>query len=815
MPRVAMLRFIFLVGAVWLTFPRLAAAPDPLTPEERRFLQQRGALRYAPDPAFPPFEFFRADGHVAGITPEILDLVAAELNVKIEAVHYPTWDAVLEGVHRGEVDLLGTLTRTPEREAFLSFTEAYLSVPNVLYVTAASPWKTGFAELAGRRVGVVRSAGAQAWLLQHHPEVVAVHVANTAEGFRQLSLGEIDAMLETLPVGAFVIAEQGFTNLRPLPEIVFTVPQHFAVRRGDERLRDILARGLARVPTEQRLRVFARWTGEDPAKPRWQVPAWVWRGIAGLSALLVAFVTWTYLLRRQVARRTRELAASEQQFRRLLEDLPIAAAWADERNRVEFVNRKFTALFGYQRSDIPTLDDWFRRAYPDAAKRREVAARWRAGVAQLAASGESAHSTEVAIACADGSERLVLVVTSIIGDKTLAVFEDLTDRIRMEQKLRQSQKMEAVGQLAGGVAHDFNNLLTVVLGHAQILLREPRLPSDLRNPLQQIEDVARRGAALTRQLLTFSRQQAMQPTLLDVNDTLRAMQQLLARLLGEQIAIELHCDPALPVVRADPSMLEQIVLNLSVNARDAMPKSGTLTLATRTAEVDAAGLERRPAGARAGRFVVITVRDTGTGIAPAHLARLFEPFFTTKEVGRGTGLGLATVYGIVQQHQGWIEVSSTVGVGTTFDVYLPAAGSAPIPATATLPAAAATAGERSPATILLAEDEPPVRELVQLCLEHDGYRVLAAANGDEALALWQQHRDRIDLLLTDIIMPGSLDGRELANRLRQDKPDLRVIYATGYGRHLLPAGETRSPCLAKPFDIGALQAAVRRLLASA
>ncbi|WP_415911047.1 transporter substrate-binding domain-containing protein [Oleiharenicola sp. Vm1] len=167
--------------------PRLAAAPDPLTPEERRFLQQRGALRYAPDPAFPPFEFFRADGRVAGITPEILDLVAAELNVKIEAVHYPTWDAVLEGVRRGEVDLLGTLTRTPEREAFLSFTEAYLSVPNVLYVTAASPWKTGFAELAGRRVGVVRSAGAHAWLLQHHPEVVAVPVANTAEGFRQLS----------------------------------------------------------------------------------------------------------------------------------------------------------------------------------------------------------------------------------------------------------------------------------------------------------------------------------------------------------------------------------------------------------------------------------------------------------------------------------------------------------------------------------------------------------------------------------------------------------------------------------------------------
>lgn len=811
-------RLLLLVFAACsaVAVPLAAATPDFLSPEEQQFLQQRNPLRYAPDPAFPPFEFFRADGHVAGITPEILELLADELHVKIEAVRYPTWDAVLDGVRRGEVDLLGTLTRTADRETFLAFTEPYLSVPNVLYVAADSRWQTRFAELAGRRIAVVRSAGAHAWLMRNHPEVAVVPVANTAEGFRLVSLGEVDAMLETLPVGAFVISEQGFTNLRPLPEIVFTVPQHLAVRRGDERLRAILEKGLARLSPEQRLRIFSRWTGEDPAQPRWRIPAPVWRGVAGLSALLLGFVAWNYLLRRQVTHRTRELQASEQQFRRVLEDLPIAAAWTDESGRVEFVNRKFTALFGYTLADIPTIDDWFRRAYPEEAMRRDIVQRWRAEVARLAAEGsQSASGTELAITCADGSTRRVHIVTSVIGGKILGIFEDHTERDRIEQKLRQAQKMEAIGQLAGGVAHDFNNLLTVVLGQAQVLLLDPALPPDQRSSLQQIADVARRGAGLTRQLLTFSRQQAMQPVSLDVNGTLRAMHQLLARLLGEQITIQLDCAPALPAVRADPSMIEQILLNLSVNARDAMPKSGTLTLATRVTDVEPTSLPRRPAGARAGHFVVITVRDTGSGIAPAHLARLFEPFFTTKEVGHGTGLGLATVYGIVQQHQGWIEVASTVGHGTAFDVYLPIA-TAPgeTPSHTASIAAAPAAAPRTHATVLLAEDETPVRELVCICLEREGHRVLAASSGDEALALWQQHHAEIDLLFTDIVMPGSLDGRELAARLRQDKPTLRVVYATGYGRHLLPPGETRSPCLAKPFDLATLQATVRQALAN-
>lgn len=815
MNRVRLFCLSLLVTALpCLSLAATPTAPDPLSPEERQWLQARSPLRYAPDPAFPPFEFFREDGRPAGITPEILDRLAAELRVKIEPVRFPTWDAVLEGVRRGEVDILGTLTRTPEREAFLAFTSSYLSVPNVLYVRATTGEEKGIADFSGRRVGVVRSAGAQAWLRQHHPEVAAVPVENTTDGFRRLSLGEIDAMLETLPVGAFVIADQGFTNLRPLPEIVFTVPQHFAVRRGDERLRDILERGLARVSTEERLRIFARWTGDDPTKRRWQVPRWAWRTAAVLVALLGAFAAWTYLLRRQVSLRTRELQASERQFRQLLEDLPVAAAWANEHGRVEFVNRKFTTLFGYSLSDIPDLDAWFQHAYPDPEKRRDIVSRWRAGLTDTIARGEAAHLTDVPITCADGSQRYVQIVTSVIGTKVFAVFEDLTDRIQIEQKLRQSQKMEAIGQLAGGVAHDFNNLLTVVLGQSQLLLLEPRLPSDLRGSLQQIADVARRGAALTRQLLTFSRQQAMQPVLLDVNESLRAMHQLLRRLLGEQIDILLECAPALPGVRADPSMIEQILLNLSVNARDAMPKSGTLTLATRTVEVTAASVAQRPAGARPGRFVVLTVQDTGSGITPAHFARLFEPFFTTKEVGHGTGLGLATVYGIVQQHQGWIEVSTTVGVGTRFDVYLPAASPAATPAGPATPAAEAASAPHTRATILLAEDEPPVRELVRECLEREGYRVLAADNGDEALRLWQQQRGDIDLLFTDIVMPGSMDGRELAQRLRQDKPALRVIYATGYGRHLLAPGAGGDVCLSKPFEIAHLLSTVRQALAT-
>jgi PAS domain S-box-containing protein len=358
----------------------------------------------------------------------------------------------------------------------------------------------------------------------------------------------------------------------------------------------------------------------------------------------------------------------------------------------------------------------------------------------------------------------------------LSLFRDVSAQKRLEEQLRQSQKMDAIGRLAGGVAHDFNNILTVIQGHASLLLAGSTLTGLAARSAQQIVHAADRAAALTRQLLTFSRRQVMQQERLDLNEVVLNMVKMLGRILGEDIALQVDHGPQPALVHADASMMEQVVLNLAVNARDAMPTGGQLHLNLRTLDVDAAHVAEHPE-AREGRFVCLTTSDTGCGIAPENLRRIFEPFFTTKEVGKGTGLGLATVYGVVKQHQGWLEVESEVSRGTTFRVYLPNA-TLSMDQDAERPAEVVVRGGTE--TLLIVEDEQSVRELVSSILRGFGYQVLEAESGVKALEVWRTHKERIDLLLTDLVMPDRMNGRELAQKLRQEKPGLKVLLTSGY-----------------------------------
>jgi PAS domain S-box-containing protein len=364
--------------------------------------------------------------------------------------------------------------------------------------------------------------------------------------------------------------------------------------------------------------------------------------------------------------------------------------------------------------------------------------------------------------------------------RSLGTVQDITARRQLEEQLRQSQKMEAVGQLAGGVAHDFNNILTAVLMHLGFLKENPTLDREAHEILAELEKGAQRAADLTRQLLLFGRRSAMQVKVLDLNDVLTDLQKMLRRLLGEHIIFEVAGETDLPQTQADRGMIEQVVVNLCVNARDAMPEGGCLSVRTTLAELDAAAVVARP-GARPGRFVCLAVADTGCGMDAATLQRIYEPFFTTKEVGKGTGLGLATVHGIVQQHRGWIEVESAVGQGTTFRVFLPAFVPAPADPRAPSPRPELPGGHE---TILLVEDEPAVRSVVARFLRQWGYQVIEAGNGPEALRLWQQHRARIDLLYTDAVMPGGVTGMQLAAQLRAEKPELKLILSSGYSAEL-------------------------------
>jgi PAS domain S-box-containing protein len=366
----------------------------------------------------------------------------------------------------------------------------------------------------------------------------------------------------------------------------------------------------------------------------------------------------------------------------------------------------------------------------------------------------------------------------------VAVNRDVTQEVALEEQLRQAQKMESIGQLAGGVAHDFNNILVVIQGNASLLLEAKKLSEADADLAKQIINAAERAAGLTRQLLVFGRKQVMQPDHLNLNEIVGNMTKMLQRILGEDIALRSDYAPTLPLVFADAGMIEQILLNLAVNARDAMPDGGQLMIATASKTIGQEYAQQNPAAAP-GQCVCLSVTDTGCGIAPENLSRIFEPFFTTKEIGKGTGLGLATVYAIVKQHHGWIEVDSQVDKGTTFHIYLPATKDTTAKQKTTALIAELPRGNE---VILIVEDEQAVRLLVGNLLQRCGYTALLAVSGIEALNHWEQHKDKIQLLLTDMVLPDGMMGRELAEKLKDEKPKLKVVYTSGYSASVVGKG---------------------------
>jgi signal transduction histidine kinase len=396
---------------------------------------------------------------------------------------------------------------------------------------------------------------------------------------------------------------------------------------------------------------------------------------------------------------------------------------------------------------------------------------------------------------------------AVAARDTTARHQAEDDLRRREELVRQSQKMEAIGRLAGGVAHDFNNLLTVIRGHGELVLRKLTSDHPLRRNLQEMSLAAERASALTHQLLAFSRKQVLQPRTLDLGEVMERMSSLLQRLIGEDVELVTRRKGSLGSVRADPAQMEQVIVNLAVNARDAMPHGGALTVELGNAELDDTYLRGHPA-VTPGPYVLMSFTDTGHGMNAETKARIFEPFFTTKAPGKGTGLGLATVYGIVKQSDGLIWVYSEPGRGTSFKVYLPRVDEAPDPLSPRPPAAAVSGTE----TVLLVEDEAPLRSLLRELLESSGYAVLEAGHGMDAIAVAREYAGTIHLLLTDLVMP-QMTGHELSERLTHLRPGMKVLFMSGYAaagpHHELPGG---AAYLEKPFTADSLSGAIRSLL---
>jgi len=502
------------------------------------------------------------------------------------------------------------------------------------------------------------------------------------------------------------------------------------------------------------------------------------------------------------------LRQSEERYRSIVENSHSGIFIVDDAYQFIYANDELCRILGYPPEEIIGQD--FRRFLDDESKQLVVDRYLRRQ------RGEDVPSRyEFNVVRKDGEKRRVEISTTVIKDsagkvQTVAQILDITERKRLEEQLLQAQKMEAVGRLAGGVAHDFNNLLTAITGYSELLLMRIHEHDPLRKDLEQIRKAADRAASLTRQLLAFSRRQILQPRVLNLNAVVADMEEMLQRLIGEDIDLVTVLHPELGRVKADPGQIEQVIMNLVVNARDAMPQGGKLTIETANVVLDE-DYVRRHVGVEAGSYVMLAVSDTGVGMDEDVQSHLFEPFFTTKETGKGTGLGLATTYGIIKQSNGHIWVYSEPGQGTTFKIYLPRVEESIEPVT---PVLALTESLRGTEIILLVEDEDAVREPARRVLVQNGYTVLEARHGEEALRVCEQHEGTIHLMVTDVVMP-EMSGRELAERLALLQPEMKVLYISGYTHNAIASHGVLEPGIAflqKPFTPDALVCKVREVL---
>jgi PAS domain S-box-containing protein len=535
---------------------------------------------------------------------------------------------------------------------------------------------------------------------------------------------------------------------------------------------------------------------------KWQLTQFARRQMEELDALVNQRTSELRAANTQLTGEVAERAAAEQALRRSEErfskafqssPVPMLIQKPDGSGCLD-ANSSFLEIIGTDLDHVRAngMKLWADEATGEAIREKLHA---RNAVRNLAATIRTAHG--------ESREVLISAENLELGSAPyhLLILQDISDRVRLENELRQAQKMEAVGRLAAGIAHDFNNILTVIIGNTSMQLRNPHLDEKLAASLGQVERAAERATGLTRQLLAYSRKQMIQRRPLSLNEIVEQTVAMLRRLIGEHIALDMQLTPDLPPIFADPSSVDQVIMNLALNARDAMHDGGKLTLATVQVEIDETARVRNPE-AQLGSHICLAVKDTGNGMDAATVARIFEPFFTTKGPGKGTGMGLATVYGVLKQHNGWIEVESVPNRGTTVRVFFPLSSDALVADSTKPEAPLAESVPNNATTILVVEDEDMLREFVSEALSAVGYRVLSAANGRAALQVWAEHRNEIALLLTDVVMPESMSGRELAHTLIADKPDLKVIFTSGYSAELIGTDferEKQHAFLSKPY----------------
>jgi len=765
-----------------------------------------------------PNQFLDNSGNPAGFDVALLQAVAAAAGVKIQ-FKTGSLDEITEDLRSGRITMLAGVHQNTTLSRYADFCTPFLLIQYSIFTKKGSPITTED-DLAGRRIIARNGDSMTDRLATIGISGKLTLVDTTSEALHLLMFGNYDCALLPTELGERQLQKQRlFEKVDRHDSANLRSRYGFVVRRGDTELLKSLETGLSAVKSSGMYGVLDRkwlkdYLAEKSLASRYAIPT----AILILVAILIV-LTWSRSLKLLVASRTtalektirglkdteNSLTSDKQSLIALLRSAPygivVLADWNWDSD-VIYANRAFVEMFGFQMEEAPTLAVLFENVCPEKEYRSRIHQRWK----KLGEGGTPEGGFIMSIKPRDGETRRVDFQAAPIGDgRIIVMFSDVTERQvleeerqRLDEQIRQSQKLESMGQLAGGVSHDFNNLLTPILGNAQLLLLALGKDHAQSPLLQDIIGAARRAGELTKQLLAYARKGKFQIVPVDVHQSIREAISLLQRSIDKLIEIRQDFLASRPVVMGDPSQIQGALINLGVNARDAMPNGGKLTFSTRMVDVDKETCRRRSYDISPGEYLEISVGDTGIGIPREVRQRLFEPFFTTKKPGQGTGLGLAAVYGCVKNHHGTIEVESEHGKGTTFRILLPAVGRQ-------IEDEERFEGDlaRGHGHILIVDDEETVRKFMTMTLEELGYVVSACSDGAQAVEFYKDHHEKIDLVILDLIMPN-MDGKTAFELMKEINPTVRVFVASGYA-----ADQTAVECmqqgalafLAKPYDI--------------
>lgn len=822
---IPLILIIHILVQSWLDLSPLQAGDSTFTllsEEERAWLDQNpDKLTLFFNTEFPPIEFISPNGKFIGLGADIIAMVEKRLGVSFRKSPCLDWNEHLAALERGECAIAPVIVRNEEREDYAFFTVPYATAPVVMITTAGKNNLT-LDELDGKRVAVVSGFVTEKYLRDRNQgQFNIVTVNNVIDGLHDVSFGQVDVLVENLAVAAYYIQREGIPNLKVAGVTDYAFAWSIGVSRHYPLLFSAIEKALTDIPQNDLETIRKHWISlSAPGKLDPQTILLLKLTALFTVLLVLSLALVTIILKRRLNERLDrlkqalvELHESERRYVQAVSATTDAIwEWDLITDRTYFSPRWYEML-GYADHEFEmTIESWKNLCHPD-----DVDSTLASIHETIQASDSGKFTVEYRIRTKSGSWRWILGRGDVVkrdGNGIPVVLcgtnTDATDQKKLQSQLIQAQKMEAVGRLAGGVAHDFNNMLCVISGYTELALTEVDPKEPIYNKLVDIQKAANYATNLTRQLLAFARRQTIDPKVIDLNETIDGLLKMLQRLIGENISLVWRPAESLWWIKMDPSQIDQILANLCVNARDAIHDVGTISIASKNLVFDESFCNGHT-GFLPGEYVSITVSDNGCGMDKETQSQIFEPFFTTKGLGKGTGLGLATVYGIVKQNHGFINLYSEVDRGSIFSIYIPRHTGE---SSGTL-----TPGDRdipSPQgeTILMVEDDPMILDLGQNILETQGYNVLAAATTLEAIRLAEEHKDPIHLLLTDVIMP-EMNGRDLARKILALHPNLKCLYMSGYTSDVIARHgvlEEGVQFIQKPFTIQELTIRIREML---